>query len=96
MRPLDTTDLTTEQLSALIVRLSSELHARLLTERRDVLAPNGDPGLLTVEEAAARLHVTKQFVYRHAAHLKVVKLGAGTLRFKPAEVEAFVSRSRKK
>jgi len=52
-----------------------------------------DP-LLTVEEVAARLNVTVDWVWDHSSrrlpHLPVIRLSDGTLRYRQSEIEKFI------
>ena len=56
--------------------------------------PSRDP-LLTVEDVAARLNVTKDWVWDHssrkAPYLPVIRMSDGVLRYRLSEVEEFVS-----
>lgn len=56
--------------------------------------PLRDP-LLTVEDVAARLNVTKDRVWdrssRKAPYLPVIRMSDGVLRYRPSEVEEFIS-----
>jgi len=56
--------------------------------------PLRDP-LLTVEDVAARLNVTKDWVWDHssrkAPYLPVIRMSDGVLRYRLSEVEEFVS-----
>ena len=53
-----------------------------------------DP-LLTAEEVAARLNVTKDWVWDHssrkAPYLPVIRIGDGTLRYRSSQIEEFVT-----
>lgn len=53
-----------------------------------------DP-LLTVEEVALRLKVSKDWVWDHSSrkspHLPVIRLGDGALRFRASSIEEFIS-----
>lgn len=53
-----------------------------------------DP-LLTVEEVAAMLNVTKDWVWDHssrkAPYLPVIRIGDATLRYRQSQIEAFVA-----
>ena len=53
-----------------------------------------DP-LLTVDEVAARLNVTKDWVWDHssrkAPYLPVIRMSDGVLRYRESEVEDFVN-----
>jgi predicted DNA-binding transcriptional regulator AlpA len=55
--------------------------------------PLKDP-LLTAEEVAARLNVTKDWVWDHssrkAPYLPVIRIGDGTLRYRSSQIEEFV------
>jgi predicted DNA-binding transcriptional regulator AlpA len=55
--------------------------------------PLKDP-LLTAEEVAARLNVTKDWVWDHssrkAPYLPVIHIGDGTLRYRSSQIEEFV------
>ena len=52
-----------------------------------------DP-LLTAEEVADRLHVTKDWVWDHSSrktpYLPVIRIGDGTLRYRQSRIEEFV------
>lgn len=52
-----------------------------------------DP-LLTADEVAARLNVTKDWVWDHssrkAPYLPVIRIGDGTLRYRQSQIEEFV------
>jgi predicted DNA-binding transcriptional regulator AlpA len=56
--------------------------------------PLRDP-LLTAEEVAARLNVTKDWVWDHssrkAPYLPVIRIGDGTLRYRSSQIEEFVT-----
>jgi hypothetical protein len=56
--------------------------------------PLRDP-LLTVEDVAARLNVTKDWVWDHssrkAPYLPVIRMSDGILRYRLSELEEFVS-----
>lgn len=56
--------------------------------------PRQDP-LLTVEDVAARLNVTKDWVWDHssrkAPYLPVIRMSDGVLRYRLSEVEEFIS-----
>ena len=58
--------------------------------------PLKDP-LLTAEEVAARLNVTKDWVWDHssrkAPYLPVIRIGDGTLRYRISQIEEFVIRT---
>ena len=56
--------------------------------------PLRDP-LLTAEDVAERLNVTKDWVWDHssrkAPYLPVIRIGDGTLRYRLSQIEEFVS-----
>jgi predicted DNA-binding transcriptional regulator AlpA len=56
--------------------------------------PHQDP-LLTAEDVARRLNVSKDWVWDHssrkAPHLPVIRMGDGTLRYRSSGIEAFIS-----
>jgi predicted DNA-binding transcriptional regulator AlpA len=53
-----------------------------------------DP-LLTAEDVARRLNVSKDWVWDHSSrkvpHLPVIRMGDGTLRYRSSGIEAFIS-----
>jgi predicted DNA-binding transcriptional regulator AlpA len=55
---------------------------------------DGEP-LLTVDDVARRLNVSKDWVWDHssrkAPRLPVIRMGDGTLRYRPSGIEAFIS-----
>jgi predicted DNA-binding transcriptional regulator AlpA len=59
-----------------------------------VLEAHRDP-LLTAEDVARRLNVSKDWVWDHssrkAPHLPVIRMGDGTLRYRSSRIEAFIS-----
>ncbi len=56
--------------------------------------PIRDP-LLTAEDVAERLNVTKDWVWDHssrkAPYLPVIRIGDGTLRYRMSQIEEFVN-----
>ena len=54
---------------------------------------DGDP-LLTAEDVAQRLNVTKDWVWDHssrkAPYLPVIRIGDGTLRYRASRIEEFI------
>jgi predicted DNA-binding transcriptional regulator AlpA len=56
--------------------------------------PQTDP-LLTVEDVAERLNVTKDWVWDHssrkAPYLPVIRMSHGVLRYRLSEIEGFVN-----
>src|ERR1700739_723415 len=57
-------------------------------------SPFKDP-LLTADEVAERLNVTRDWVWDHssrkAPHLPVIRIGDGTLRYRMSQIEEFVN-----
>jgi predicted DNA-binding transcriptional regulator AlpA len=55
---------------------------------------NADP-LLTAEDVAERLNVTKDWVWDHSSrkipYLPVIRMSDGTLRYRASQIEEFVS-----
>ena len=55
---------------------------------------HADP-LLTAEDVAERLNVTKDWVWDHSSrklpYLPVIRMSDGTLRYRASQIEAFVS-----
>jgi predicted DNA-binding transcriptional regulator AlpA len=53
----------------------------------------GDP-LLTAEDVAQRLNVTKDWVWDHSSrkirYLPVIRMGDGTLRYRASRIEEFI------
>ncbi len=53
-----------------------------------------DP-LLTVDDVARRLNVSRSWVWDHSSrktpHLPVIRLGDGTLRYRSSAIEAFIT-----
>jgi predicted DNA-binding transcriptional regulator AlpA len=69
-----------------------QLAARLAEPEESAFAPEaaGD-NLLTVEQAAAKLGVTPEWLYRRGKRLGLaVKLGDGTLRFSQAALDTYI------
>jgi hypothetical protein len=56
--------------------------------------PPRDP-LLTAEDVAARLNVTKDWVWDHSSrrlpYLPVIRMSDGALRYRTSQIEAFLS-----
>jgi predicted DNA-binding transcriptional regulator AlpA len=64
-------------------------------QRVDEYTPlSGDP-LLTAEDVARRLNVSKDWVWDHSSRktprLPVIRMGDGTLRYRASGIEAFIS-----
>jgi excisionase family DNA binding protein len=90
MIPFDINAIPRSRIPALIAALA----ARLL-EPQEPAVPAAAPGdgdrLLTVEQAAERLGVTKDSLYRNAKTLPfVVRLGPGQLRFSAAGIDCYI------
>lgn len=90
--------LPSEQIPALLCRMSAihgALAARLSTEvfsrcREPAAEGRGDE-LLTVDTAAAKLSVSKDWLYRRAAKLPfTVRLGPRRLRFSEVGIQKFI------
>ncbi len=87
-------------LLARVKALEGMITARLLAgtavaiAQSAAIAPRGTEGdkplLLTAQEAAQLLGVTKIWVYRHARELRAIRLGAGVLRFSRDRLLAYV------
>jgi predicted DNA-binding transcriptional regulator AlpA len=84
-----------------IARTSTALPESPLIPSGDLQQPHpsrceiyADP-LLTVEEVARRLKVSKDWVWDHSSrkspHLPVIRLGDGALRFRASRIEEFIS-----
>ena len=87
---LDINAIPREQIPALIAALA----ARMMTMPVP-LADNrrAEDRLLTVDEAAKKLAVTPEWLYRRGKRLGLaVKLGDGTLRFSNLELDAYIKR----
>ena len=56
--------------------------------------PPGEDVLLTAEDVAARLSVSKDWVWDHssrkAPYLPVIRMGDGTLRYRASKIEEFI------
>ena len=63
--------------------------AQMITEQ----SPSVDP-LLTVEEVAERLKVSRDWVWDHssrkAPYLPVIRMGDGALRYRASKIEEFI------
>ena len=61
---------------------------------RTIPRSSRDDPLRTVQEVAARLNVTKDWVWDHSArkapHLPVIRMGDGTLRYRASKIEEFI------
>ena len=67
---------------------------RGIASERTIPRSTRDDPLLTVQEVAARLNVTKDWVWDHssrkAPHLPVIRMGDGTLRYRASRIEEFI------
>lgn len=82
-----------EHLPALLTRIA----ARLLEPNPVPAGPeptNGNGALLTAEDVAARLHVSKRWVYRHANALHGVRLSEARVRFTADGIERYLAKRR--
>src|SRR5260221_14592544 len=72
--------------------LQSALAAALLDSRQTPKnSADGEDRLVTVDEAAAKLSVTREWLYRRGKRLGLaVKLGDGTLRFSSIALDAYI------
>jgi len=64
-------------------------------QRANTRAPLVEDPLLTVEDVARRLSVSKDWVWDHSSRksprLPVIRMGDGTLRYRASGIEAFIS-----
>lgn len=83
-----------EQISAKPAsRRGSRLRLVQSSDEQPQVSPVKDP-LLTAQEVAERLNVTKDWVWDHstrkAPHLPVIRMGDGTLRYRASRIEEFI------
>ena len=93
-RPID--ELSRAELSAHYVELqarSAAVLAKLLSGDAQPPADTGDR-LLTIDEAAAALAVSKAWLYRRKNLGLAVKLGDGTLRYSASAVQTYIRESK--
>jgi excisionase family DNA binding protein len=64
----------------------------MTTFSTDAAQPLALEPLLTVDEVAAVLRMSKDWVYRHRRELKALKLGR-ELRFEPGDLRAWMTRN---
>jgi excisionase family DNA binding protein len=76
-----------------LTALQNALAARMLTAAPSPApSPSGPEHLLSVEEAAARLGMSADWVYRHARHLPFTRrVGRRALRFDSAGLERWMA-----
>ncbi len=73
--------------------LEGRILARLFADQQHATSADGDK-LLSVEDAAELLSVTKQFLYRNGRNLNLaVELGPGTLRYSQAAILKYIVKS---
>jgi predicted DNA-binding transcriptional regulator AlpA len=90
-----------EELPALLAQVAAllgTLSAQLLTIPRPVRREpqSAEDQLLTVTEAAQRLHTSPDWLYRHASKLPfTVRLTPKQLRFSSQEIERYLQRRRR-
>jgi predicted DNA-binding transcriptional regulator AlpA len=89
-------ELPSTAIAALLAKcaaLQSALAAALLGSRQTPQnAADGEDRLLTVDETAAKLSVTREWLYRRDKRLGfAVKLSDGTLRFSSVALEAYIN-----
>jgi excisionase family DNA binding protein len=96
-RPSLVDGLNKEELAALLEQLKGlegRVMARLLldtNEQSTSAESDHSDNLLTVDEAARKLKVSRDWVYRHADRLAfTVRLGPGQLRFSEHGIERFI------
>jgi hypothetical protein len=88
-------ELPSTAIAALLAKcaaLQSALAAALLDSRQTPKnSADGEDRLVTVDEAAAKLSVTREWLYRRGKRLGLaVKLGDGTLRFSSIALDAYI------
>jgi predicted DNA-binding transcriptional regulator AlpA len=70
-------------------------HRRKPPQPAMVSSPFMNDPLLTADEVAERLHVSKDWVWDHSSrktpHLPVIRMGDGTLRYRASRIEDFIS-----
>lgn len=70
------------------------LNSQSETLRRTLASSTAMDPLLTAEEVAERLNVTRDWVWDHssrkAPHLPVIRMGDGTLRYRASRIEDFI------
>lgn len=92
--PLRARTLSHDTIATLLARCGAAqgaLLAALGSSNSDAQAPNQETRLLTVGEAAARLAVKPEWLYRRGKRLGLaVKLGDGTLRFSNQALERYI------
>jgi predicted DNA-binding transcriptional regulator AlpA len=87
----DPAGLPAEQIPAAVAVIGGWLTQLAARQMTAPAAPAADVRLLTVEEAAAKLGVTAEWLYRRAKGLGLaVKLGDGTLRFSSVALDAYI------
>jgi hypothetical protein len=93
--PLRAKRLSPETIATLLAQCGAAqgaLLAALASSNSDTQAPDRENRLLTVGEAAARLAVKPEWLYRRGKRLGfAVKLGDGTLRFSNQALERYIS-----
>lgn len=83
-----------EALIATCLVAQCALFARLLAARSNGRPPDPEDRLLTVEEAAARLGCSPDYLYRRSKHLPfAVRLGRG-LRFSSSGIDTYIKQRR--
>lgn len=59
------------------------------------MEPQYQDPLMTVDEVAARLHVTRDWVWDHSSrkrpYLPVIRMSDGILRYRASEIEEFIN-----
>ena len=66
-----------------------------MTLTANIETPSPNDRLLTAEDVAARLNVTKDWVWDHssrkAPHLPVIRMSGGVLRYRAGQIEEFIT-----
>jgi predicted DNA-binding transcriptional regulator AlpA len=72
-----------------------DTHRRKPPQPAMISSPFMNDPLLTADEVAERLHVSKDWVWDHSSrktpHLPVIRMGDGTLRYRASRIEDFIS-----
>jgi predicted DNA-binding transcriptional regulator AlpA len=81
----------------LVDRIGNEVYSSHYAERKAyrIILVCGTVALLTVDDVAQRLNVTKDWVWDHssrkAPYLPVIRMSDGVLRYRASEVDEFVN-----
>lgn len=80
-------------LMGMIASVQNTLLARLMAEQGNAV-PQGDDRLLAIDEAAARLGITKDWLYRRADKLPFTVRMGSRLRFSSNGIDKFIAQRR--